>query len=410
MPAGVNNIVCELGDTASGNSATAYTNINVSGFTFDGNYLNTPAPADDLTGHAMITTKISYSTWTDLICQNAHTTCFDTVINSNYNHVNVTCINGGNSLVGGGYYPNFDINSSKYSIYNVVSQDGKYGGRMLANCWANTLNISVNNASIIGVTYNNQASTYSYGNTIIANTLACGQGMVIGDSCFSSTITLNAVQSVSYGLNISPSALSTSSSENKILLSTYQGASSGLYVGQYAQFNDFYVNSKQDGYGSAVGSVYAVDVSGSNNKFNVSVQEQTTPTVRGMVYRSGATSNKLDGYFFDTNLVQTYNDLGTTNYIIYSQGVPTSIASSNAIVLPNDGSLFNITGTTGIATISSSMSIGRQATLLFAGICAVVTTGNIKLAGSTTFTSTAGSTLTLVSNGTNWYEIGRAIA
>ena len=314
MPSSVDGIVCELGNTALGNSAPAYTNINVSGFTFDGNYLNVPTPSNDITGQAFATTNVSNSTWTDLICQNSQNAAFGTFINSNYNQVNVTCINGGNAVILGGHYPNFDINSSSYSHYDVISKNGYYGGRMLDNCFGNNLKITANNPSITGFVYNNQTVNQSYNNIIEANiTNGCtsGQGMSVGANCYNSTIIANIYNVASTGFiegYISSSTYTTYG--NKYLINTFKCG--GASVLSYGYNNQFTINSRYDGFGSSAGSYFAVDVYGSYNQFIINVNDQATPLLRGLVFRSGAQYNNVIDFAHNT-LVENYNNQDTSN-------------------------------------------------------------------------------------------------
>lgn len=76
--------------------------------------------------------------------------------------------------------------------------------------------------------------------------------------------------------------------------------------------------------------------------------------------------------------------------------------------------MINITGTTGIATITDAgTNHGRTITLVFGSALTVgsypSSGGNIKLSGATNFSASAGNTLTLISNGTYWVETSRAL-
>lgn len=82
------------------------------------------------------------------------------------------------------------------------------------------------------------------------------------------------------------------------------------------------------------------------------------------------------------------------------------VASAATVTLPPLGELFRITGTTGISSIASSWN-GRRITLRFASTPTVTDGSNLKLAGN--LAATADDTITLVCDGTNWFEVGRAI-
>lgn len=95
---------------------------------------------------------------------------------------------------------------------------------------------------------------------------------------------------------------------------------------------------------------------------------------------------------------------GNTRYLL---GGGTAVASAAALPLPT-GSVFHVTGTTGITSITSTnFQSGVMITLIFDGALTVTDGGNLKLAGN--FTTTADDTLTLVYDGTNWYECARSV-
>jgi hypothetical protein len=83
-----------------------------------------------------------------------------------------------------------------------------------------------------------------------------------------------------------------------------------------------------------------------------------------------------------------------------------SVASAATITIPSVGDIVNITGTTGITSISATGQAGHRVTLVFAGALTVTDGSNLKLNGN--YTTTADDTLTLVCDGTNWYEVSRS--
>lgn len=82
-----------------------------------------------------------------------------------------------------------------------------------------------------------------------------------------------------------------------------------------------------------------------------------------------------------------------------------SLASSAALVLPAYGSTFFVTGTTNVTSMTVGRA-GRQVTLIFTGALTFTDGGNLRLAGN--FSTTADDTITLMSDGTNWYEMSRS--
>ena len=105
------------------------------------------------------------------------------------------------------------------------------------------------------------------------------------------------------------------------------------------------------------------------------------------------------------------NDLYTGQIIglqYQRQGI--DVASAAALTLGN-GNFFTVTGTADITSITTAArDAGRIVTLLFSGTAG--TTGltdgsNLKIAGNLAYTPD--DTITLISNGTNWYEICRSV-
>lgn len=415
---GLPNVI-EIGECALGNTANTYSRVNVVGLTIDGNYSNNTAPTTDLFGHGIILTKTSNCVIGDVVAQNCYLTGVDNVINSNYNNINVTVIDCGNALVSGAYYPNFDVNSSKYCSFNVISKQGKYGGRLLDNCWGNTFTITSYSPAYTGFTYNNQPANFSYSNIINATVIdgcGLGQGVYVGENCVSSILNLTVYSAAANGVTVSGGA-TTPATGNTFNIATYQNGGPGVYADANSKFNRYNITSNEDGRSGSPGTYFAIEFDGSDsNQINAVIKEGASSQVRGLVFRSGANNNALMNLTFDTNLVQAVNDLGSGNYINWASGSPTSAtASATSIDVPFSGSLFDISGTTTIVTLSNSNTYkGRVITLQFQGSLTVqqksATPGsNIVLAGSTNFSATASDTLTLISNGTDWVEIARTV-
>ena len=102
------------------------------------------------------------------------------------------------------------------------------------------------------------------------------------------------------------------------------------------------------------------------------------------------------------------------NAVIYSglgpvalAGVSSAVASATALPLPT-GNIFHVTGTTTITSITSTgLSAGITITLIFDGALTFTDGNNLKLAGN--FVTTADDTITLVYDGTNFYEVARSV-
>jgi len=84
-----------------------------------------------------------------------------------------------------------------------------------------------------------------------------------------------------------------------------------------------------------------------------------------------------------------------------------AVASASAMPVPT-GRVFHVTGTTNITSITSTnFQAGAVITLIFDGVLTFTDGSNLKLAGD--FVTSADDTITLVYDGTNWYEMCRSV-
>jgi hypothetical protein len=86
-----------------------------------------------------------------------------------------------------------------------------------------------------------------------------------------------------------------------------------------------------------------------------------------------------------------------------------TVASAATVTLPRVGTTFLISGTTNITSIVASNWDGQEVTLVFQGALTFTDGSNLKLAGNANFVTTADDTITLVCDGTNWYEVARSV-
>lgn len=85
----------------------------------------------------------------------------------------------------------------------------------------------------------------------------------------------------------------------------------------------------------------------------------------------------------------------------------TTVASAGTTVLP-DEPLVKISGTTTI-TLLTGHAAGKRITLLFLAGVTLTNAATLKLAGAVNFVATADDAITLVSDGTTWWETGRSV-
>ncbi len=85
--------------------------------------------------------------------------------------------------------------------------------------------------------------------------------------------------------------------------------------------------------------------------------------------------------------------------------------ASAASIVPT-GNLFHVTGTTNITSVTAAdgntaIAAGTKITIIFDGVLTFTDGSNLKLAGN--FVTTPDDSITLVYDGTNWYETARSV-
>ncbi len=142
------------------------------------------------------------------------------------------------------------------------------------------------------------------------------------------------------------------------------------------------------------------DRGGAGNNMNYAIQST------GSSDRLVVTGNQMNGGNQSIGLTL----VGAANVVSGNQPqvVPT-VASATTITLPAHADLAFVSGTTTITSVTASWP-GRRVTLVFTGALTFTDGSNLKLAGNFV---TAGAvndndTITLVCDGTNWFEVARS--
>ena len=116
--------------------------------------------------------------------------------------------------------------------------------------------------------------------------------------------------------------------------------------------------------------------------------------------------------FGSTSPLREYRRNNFNGTIIASFSDPSlpAVASADTIAIPTAHDAVTITGTTNITTIYAKGHSGHRVTLIFSGALTVVRGSNLVMSPSLgSFITTANDTLTLISDGANWYEISRSV-
>ena len=153
------------------------------------------------------------------------------------------------------------------------------------------------------------------------------------------------------------------------------------------------------------GSVITVENTNMAQAFSTAADTVAMTNVSGAINLTNSTNQTL------INSAATNIPADGSTVIIANGSVRTGIAtvaSATSLILTTVSTYFVVTGTTNITSIASgSTIIGRNVTLEFSDVLTVTDGNNLKLAGN--FVTSAGDTLTLFCDGTDWYEQARSV-
>jgi len=137
----------------------------------------------------------------------------------------------------------------------------------------------------------------------------------------------------------------------------------------------------------------------------------SAPSVVANSFYRNSTDGKL---YIGANSGASWNELmeaGVSGPISVSNGGNGLIGFGNAVASTSSitvsGKIFHVTGTTNITSISATgISAGTEITIIFDGILTFTDGSNLKLNGN--FVTSADDTITLVYDGTSWFETSRS--
>ena len=226
-------------------------------------------------------------------------------------------------------------------------------------------------------------------------------------------VTLEMASSFTFSLSGNVSALSGSYSSTDLnltgdssadLLNQVKGRT-WIYTGSSDWVQVIRVSSFQDAITSTAFTPALSSASLSKLQVNV---EPIASQQSGVRIESTASGVFLSGVTGTGNVVALYS-VGSGSSIRSlqrSSGAKTDIESLSTVSIPYGIEFVNITGSTSITTITAGF-VGQEVMLTFAGTLTVSDGSNLSLAGD--FVATAGDTLSLICDGTNWNELSRSV-
>ena len=146
-----------------------------------------------------------------------------------------------------------------------------------------------------------------------------------------------------------------------------------------------------------------------NMKYGIYVADATTNSTLDLVRNEVLNSTDTGLRLASTSAIREYrgNNWNGTIAATFNDPVLPVVASAATLTLPTAWDVVSISGTTNITYINPNGHSGRIVTLLFQGALTVTRGSNVQI--SSNFVTTAQDTLTMCCDGTNWYEIGRAV-
>jgi len=315
------------------------------------------------------------------------------------------------------------VATNSVAVRNVQS---KYGNLIISEClfWGN-VGSSFNPSSSVSIT-TGTPGTINWANNGLANggivqftASVLPTGISAGTNYYIVNWTTNTFQ-ISTTYNGTPLAISTAGTSvvcTNIQLGTVAGliyttGSNVIFNNCVFQpcFGSFYVEDDST-YG--VTKFYNCDFPQINQSLTPINPVGGLQTVRSANASASGKVLFLGNTFYDE---PTFSLAGSSTYATGAS--PITAVSANNLTLPDYGDytqIYSITGTTNITNIygpngATILPSGRIITLIFTNVLTVIATGgNLKLNTSGNFVTAADYSLTLISNGTNWYEISRSV-
>lgn len=323
------------------------------------------------------------------------------------NKKGIACWNSANVLVEGlhvfgfegeavyGYF--FDEASSNIVFQNLSVYNSRFNA-LNFNAGANGGNCAIRNNKVENC-YQVESSVGEITGNYIINTVGSGifTGVGTGNSLkISGNIIRNAGLHSIAAAFASTSPVSEIQIENNLSIDPEQYGVYVDYIREFTIVGNFCIGS-----GTGAG---AYDI-GINHSLRGRVANNTFVSPGGFA-QDGRIA--IDANSFDVAVDPDSNIyLNTTGTQTPSGNVVATVASATALTLPVLGSIFSISGTTDITSIVATGNNGRRVTLVFQGILTFTDGSNLKLAGN--LVTTADDTITLVCDGTNWYETARSV-
>jgi hypothetical protein len=273
-------------------------------------------------------------------------------------------------------------NATGSSVQPIQNFNVTITGNTLSDITATAINVQNTNIVTIG---NN--SIYQ----------ANGSGINLS-ACTYVDVSNNLVNDIEYSGIRDEAPCTNVNITNNILNNCATGASVGDAYGIFIQSGTALEIAGNTITDSAAGMIYGIYVAGGSQPtqsiFNNQVFNATAEAIR-----FASSSDEIAMYA--NNLL-----IGDTGAAANNPDIP-DVTAAATITLSTAQNVFRISGTTGITSINTAGHAGHQVTLIFVSTPTVTDGSNLRWAGN--FTATDSDTLTLVCDGSDWYEVARSV-
>ena len=322
------------------------------------------------------------------------------------NRKGIACWNSKNVLVNGLEIFGFDGEAVYASFFDAASENIVFSNNNVHDTRFNSLNFNAganggnvkicNNRAVD--TYQLEASVGEITDNYIENTTSygifTGAGVGAGPMVIKRNIVKSTGNSAIAAINssVSPST-GLDVCDNTII-------DSGQYSILIDYFNDVTVRGNScTGSGQTVGS-YDIGLS---NVLRATVSENTFMEPGG--FRIGPMA--LLGIDISADRNSNVNVLTTGTVTTYANNGVVGVSGAVTLTLPLLGQIFLVSGSLTTTSITATGNAGRMVVLISQANLTLTDGSNLKIAGN--FVGTADDTITLICDGTNWFEVSRSV-
>lgn len=287
--------------------------------------------------------------------------------------------------------------------FRFDSTDGIIVGNIAQNCTgAGFKTDGCTNTSLIG----NVSKGNGNGGILINNATTNSVGLSIKDNyCLSNT-------GVGIGISASSTALTKCTIVgNHCESNSFSGISITNGGGTTGTITDMLIANNYCKTNTLKGIYIAPNAAGANAWTNIYIANNSLigNTEQGLVVDAHGTASTISvgsNYYQGNSADTSFTGTNWTFRFRQPLKLGTAIAAAATISIPTDGNVFHVTGATNVTNgiTVNAWDNGRDVTLIFDSTPTVSDTGTSVL--STDFVATTNDTLSIVCDGTNWYQKG----